>query len=339
MINEFTKWPKIGAFKDTAYNLKSERTEEWLEPALSGQVLQFRPKVKLHGTNCAVRVFDGGVSITAQSRGRDLTIYSDNYGFCQWVESSRDYWSQVGQNEDLIVYGEWCGKGIQQSTACSQTQGKWMAVFAIATSEELIVCPDKISKILGKNGECTHIILPDLFNIPWAGEPICLNVTDVQSFVDQINEHTDSVCKEDPFMKDIFDQTGYGEGLVYYPYNISYKGTWKPLTDLAFKSKGELFKEVKGQKAAKASYVQIDYSGVEELAAAYVTDERCQKALKEVEFSGPKEIGLFIRYMQKDIEEEAKTEIISQKMDPKNLMKCVATLSRKWLVFTGNLTK
>ena len=48
--------------------------------------VQYRAKVKLHGTNAGVQVLPG--LIQAQSRSRLLTTKDDNQGFARWVAAN-----------------------------------------------------------------------------------------------------------------------------------------------------------------------------------------------------------------------------------------------------------
>ena len=71
-----TKWTKIGAFHNVRKTaIKIAKINETRPP-----VIKYRPKIKLHGTNAGIRIESSG-AVTAQSRTRDLTPFSDNYKF------------------------------------------------------------------------------------------------------------------------------------------------------------------------------------------------------------------------------------------------------------------
>src|SRR5512139_2438356 len=69
--------------------------------------VEYRAKVKLHGTNCAVQLTASGP--VAQSRNLILTPEADHKGFAQWVASRGAFWSTIARG--LVVFGEWCGPG------------------------------------------------------------------------------------------------------------------------------------------------------------------------------------------------------------------------------------
>src|SRR5271166_4588007 len=79
-------------------------------------VVQYRAKVKLHGTNGAVQVHNDG-SLTVQSRTTELVPGKDNDGFAKWVYDNQKAWKNAEPN--MIYFGEWCGPGVQQGVAVS----------------------------------------------------------------------------------------------------------------------------------------------------------------------------------------------------------------------------
>lgn len=75
MITGFQKFPHLETWKGGSFP--------------SGTV--WRPKVKLHGTNAAVR-FEPNGTIVPQSQNRDLTVDADNNGFAACVRRHDVYW-------------------------------------------------------------------------------------------------------------------------------------------------------------------------------------------------------------------------------------------------------
>src|SRR5262245_14723988 len=68
-------------------------------------VVEYRAKVKLHGTNCAVQITPHG--IVPQSRSQLLSVDADHKGFAKWVDATSEYWRALPSG--LVVFGEWCG--------------------------------------------------------------------------------------------------------------------------------------------------------------------------------------------------------------------------------------
>ena len=90
-------------------------------------VVEYRAKVKLHGTNCAVQVSPGAV--VAQSRTQLLSPEADYKGFAAWVHRHRAYFQTLAR--DIVVFGEWCGPGVEKGMAISAAKTKLFAVFAV----------------------------------------------------------------------------------------------------------------------------------------------------------------------------------------------------------------
>lgn len=67
---------------------------------------------KIDGTNAAISVTEEG-EVYAQSRTRLITPDNDNFGFANWVYSTRDVWPDLlGPG---LHFGEWWGRGIQRT--------------------------------------------------------------------------------------------------------------------------------------------------------------------------------------------------------------------------------
>ena len=98
-------------------------------------VVRYRAKVKLHGSNCAVLV--GEHDIATQSRTTMLTPRSDYKGFSAWVHEHAAYFR--GLRPGLVVFGEWCGPGVEPGMAVSQAPRKLFAVFAIRDGARIIM--------------------------------------------------------------------------------------------------------------------------------------------------------------------------------------------------------
>lgn len=124
----FVPWPSIEQMYQVAKAAKKYRT---------AQRLVCRCKMKLHGTNSAVRVLPNG-TLFPQSRKRTLTLEKDNARFAAWVfENAGFFRSLASQDGEVIVFGEWCGKGIQKGDAICSVKDKQFAVFAIQYGSHL----------------------------------------------------------------------------------------------------------------------------------------------------------------------------------------------------------
>jgi len=276
----------------------------------------YRAKVKLHGTNAAIRRDSDG-TITCQSRSRDITIERDNAGFAAHVHKCRDAVSAAVPN-DCIVFGEWCGPGVQKGTAINLIADKIFAVFAVFTPERKLYDPSEIREFLGE--------LPEwLYVLPWYGEPITINFTTTEASRSTLESYLTEVEKCDPWVKSIFGVEGIGEGLVLYPQDKSF-------SSYSFKIKGEEHKVKKTKQ--KIEIGAEDLTGIREFVDAFVTPARLEQCISElgIEKGDPKNIGMVLKWMSTDIIKEAKDEIADSGFEWKKLAKFVTTKARTMYV-------
>src|SRR5690606_34305460 len=107
---------------------------------------------KLDGTNAAVQIFPDG-TLVCQSREEIITPQKDNAGFARWVEENKDYFLSIKVEEPIIVFGKWCGQGIQKRCSISQIDKKSFAVFAIQYDQELDINPHTIRAVLPEHNQ------------------------------------------------------------------------------------------------------------------------------------------------------------------------------------------
>ena len=132
MIKPLFKFPSIGQFRNTVYDVNYHSSD---------RVIQFERTVKIHGSNASIVIpLWGDTAIYAHSRNNIITPEKDNAGFARWVEDNREvltnllgeHVSDILGNWDnethVVVYGEWCGQGIQKNVAVNQLP-KMFVVF------------------------------------------------------------------------------------------------------------------------------------------------------------------------------------------------------------------
>lgn len=265
----FIKWPDIESLHNV---VRGMRKYEGANPDFKFPVVTYRGKVKLDGTNAAVRITrpgsDGFAKITAQSRTQDISISNDNCGFARFVEERRDMFIAAVKDlfEDfpplleVIIYGEWAGKGIQKGTSVSTVDGKYFCVFAV-------------QEVCGQNFDNTrnflHTELDDFpgalsYDLPviggvrylgWEGPTFVVDFgseTSLRNFSEKVEAEVLRIEGCDPWVKTLFGVEGVGEGLVYYPtqafirdVDLDGMGVTVDLEDreeierLMFKAKGE----------------------------------------------------------------------------------------------------
>lgn len=288
---EFVKWPSIEVFKFVVHNSASQGT------------VNYRGKVKLHGTNAAFTFTPTGP--VAQSRTQLITPEQDNAGFAAWVAGA----GFTGP-EGVTVFGEWCGPDVQRGVAVSKLDRKIFAVFAVKVGDNFLTDPNDLRAYAP--------VHPDVFVLPWYGDEFEINFFSVpQSIVAHMNGQVAAVEAADPWAKEVFGVDGTGEGLVYYPTSDIGRGLTLSVLDdspdylgrRVFKAKGEAHR-VNGHKEAVAISTAL-LEGVPEFVAFAVTVARLKQALSEVCPGGAfiQKTGEFLKWVQGDIKKECAEEM------------------------------
>ena len=289
-------------------------------------VVEYRAKVKLHGTNCAVQITGSGV--IAQSRTALLSPDADYKGFAVWVAAQRDYFARLPSG--LVVFGEWCGPGIEKGMAISQARTKLFAVFAVRRDDGIIIHePEQIRALLpaANAPEQLHVL-------PWEGEPITITFgdrTDLERAASVLNTRVAEVEREDPWVKRALGISGLGEGLVFYPVSVDGAApATERLEQLMFKAKGE-----KHRTAGTKTAVQVDPSvvaSVAEFVALMVTDARLRQGLTEAcgGARDPKITRQFLEWVATDVRKESSAELAASGLSWSDVDKAVQARAREW---------
>lgn len=313
-------------------------------PQYAAKPVQYKGKIKLHGTNAGVRVVNG--EVIAQSRNEFLGNNGDNHGFGRWVEKNKEFFLNIAKRvnlDDFIIFGEWAGLGIQKKTALNMLDKKFFAVFLISTGQtsyventtgethyaidNLIIEPKEIEDFIGAERP------DDVYILPWTHEcePIdFMKIDTIEKMVGEINSLIEQVEKVDPWVKETFGVEGIGEGIVYYPVGATDYWTFRSLT---FKAKGEKHKVNRTDKQA----VQIDptvYAQVVDFVTAFATEARFEQAISEVckDYPELEEMGKFLKWVNKDIEKESVAEREASNLDWKMISKFTTNAARLWYI-------
>ena len=294
--------------------------------------ITYRAKIKLDGTNGGVQLLPSG-EVLAQSRSRLLSPSDDNMGFGAWVEANRSYFESVQTDgEHLIIFGEWCGQGIQKRTSISKVPRRIFAVFAIQRLHErlatswLEVEPVRIRALLPEH--------PDVFVLPWAGQPVTMDYGDRASLersASTINKLVDEVEACDPWVAETFGVEGLGEGVVLYPEPPADEPVVRETyTGLMFKAKGDKHQVVKQKKPA-----QIDpevAANVGHFVELFVTPQRLEQGVTEAcagAYEMPR-MGLFLKWIGQDVKKESSVELEASGLVWKDVGKQVTSAARRW---------
>lgn len=326
MSGGFTKFTSIESFAHVF------RGQEFYD---TKAVVNYGAKIKLHGTNAAVRITPDR-EVVAQSRSRDITPENDNAGFAKWVHDKAAEWATCkavsGMRTDVIFFGEWAGKGIQKTDAVTKLDQKYFFVFAIQIGDQMITTPADIEERIPD--------LDDVVVLPWDmvfETEVNYNDPDAcQTFADLLNEKVAEVGERDPFIYGIFGVDGPGEGWVVSP--ICNPGE-DPLEGnlavywynvLAFKVKTDAHMVQKTKKAASKD-IEVP-EGVPEFVEMFVTPARCEQGVTEA-CNGeamPENTGYFLKWIGQDVKKESVQELADAGLGWKDVSRHVTQAARQW---------
>jgi hypothetical protein len=334
----FLAWPEIESFHNIRKFVRVD-PEEWFraKEQLSGtSTVQYKCKVKLHGTNAAVQVHQDG-TVLVQSRTNLITPENDNAGFARWAMTNKDKWNFVcdvgiphGSDVycDWIIYGEWCGPGIQKGVAISEIPKKIFAVFAARPmngSDQLVVEPEALELLVGG--------ISDVYVLPWYDRTIDINWKqsdeELTKSTEEISKWVLSVEASDPWVKATFGVKGTGEGLVFYPTSTPHQG-WENFNYLVFKAKGEAHKNIK--TAAPAQVNAEAAASIEAFAELTLTQARLEQGATAVGGYDLKQTGKFVSWITADVQKECQDELEASKLDWKTVQRPLTDRARNWFI-------
>lgn len=355
---KFMAWPEIEGFHNIRKYVRVDPAE-WFrarEQMNGSSVVHYKAKVKLHGTNAAVRIDSNG-EVTAQSRTNIITPENDNAGFARWVKANEAEWKKCAAvpslwDEDpvnkprsylnMVFFGEWIGPGIQKGVAVSEIPKKCFAVFAMKvlgkTDEEeqmFEVDPNRISMYLGKSGHKffpqIDINLPDVYILPWYEKSIDIDWRQsdegLTKSTAEINEWVLSVEQNDPWVEATFGVKGTGEGLVFYPTSKEHRD-FETFSNLVFKAKGEKHKNIAHAKPAQVNPESA--ASIDAFVTLVLTEARLDQGATAVGGKDMKLTGKFVAWCLADVEKETQDELEASKLTFKEVSKALSDRARAW---------
>lgn len=316
----FQPFPSIEGFHNVV-----KTTEVY--PQVAAGPVPYRGKVKLHGTNAAVRISDG--ALHAQSRTQLIEVGNDNSGFAAWLATRAAWFTTLRVDPDTTVFGEWCGPGIMHGTAINRIPTKIFAVFAVMVGggdeAVMITAPDEIERLLGERPADVHVL-------PWHGETFVVDYADrasLQRIADALNLAVAAVEPCDPWVKATFGLEGLGEGIVYVP-DAGKRVARKRYSDLAFKAKGEKHKVVKTKQA-----VEVDpqvAATVDEFVTLFATEPRFEQGVAALGLGAfdMKRMGEYLKWVAEDVLKESADELEASGLEWAQVAKPLQTAARTW---------
>ena len=306
----FKKFTSIDKFADSWLHMQKQEI---------GQ-LKFRSKIKLHGTNAGVRIKDGEVFY--QKRTGDVTPLADNAGFASFA-----YTVDWKTNQDIIIYGEWAGPGVQKSDAICMIPQKMFFVFGVLVEDHMITEPALIRE---------HIPYHErIMILPWFDEPTTIDSLDVSTAKNlsaRLDADVKAIGDEDPFVKEHFNVSGAGEGLVVSPYFEEGAVPLWMFNTFTFKVKSEAHLVQKTKSPNSSIYIEIPGS-VKDFCDQFVTDNRCEQMIND-HLAGSyamQGMGTFLKELNADILKESKNEFAELGVDWKMVAKEINKRAVAWM--------
>lgn len=346
------KFPSIEQYKNVIravsmraeYAGRDENGEPIYNKGAPKPKLTFRGTVKLHGTNAGIVHDINGAGITYQSRERELSLTQDNAGFMLYMSQYEadimklfdDIYNRLGftgfdENcPSLVLFGEWCGSGIQKGVAISELP-KMFVIFGIKALtynwEKELVKSEWLDLWSFRDVEAPDIRIFNIMNFPiWYQEIDFERPEIAQNEMIKITEAVEAEC---PVGK-AFGVSGIGEGVVWQPVEEGWRSS-----DYWFKVKGEKHSVTKVKTIAPIDVEKLENQRA--FIASVVTEARLEQGLhnlvhEQLKPFEMKSLGDFIRWVYNDVIKEEMDTIVANQYDPKKLGSPIADVARKWYI-------
>ena len=306
---EHYSYSKIPAFRQVVREVKesiqgryNEETKTWSkDESIPLPTITFTGTVKAHGTNSGIVVSD--TEYYALSRNSVITVGNDNYGFAAFAEQNevKHFCEAIRRilglsGQKIVIYGEWCGKGIQKNVAISGLSRMWI-IFAVK-----VVLEDSTrwADISDLTVDLAVLPIYTVNNFPTYSFDIDFNEPEFS--VNSITEVVEQIEKSCPIGAH-FNVAGIGEGLVL-------AGTLPDGTSLRFKVKGQKHSATKVKTLAPVDTERLN--SIKDFVEYSVTTSRLEQGAQAtllvsetVEFDR-KNLGKFIKWVSSDILAEEK---------------------------------
>lgn len=323
---EHIKFPKIESFRNLLYEVRSRVAYEnhiTLSPdaVLNLPTLTLVGTVKLHGTNAAVCYDPKTDELWFQSRSNILGDNATNMGFPSEEIRNVPWRAVFGKipnpnQEPMAIFGEWCGKGIQQTVAISKLE-KFFMIFEIKVGDEFLFRVNSVGSFPESR----------VFNIEdYPGFLCSIDLNDPEKAAGILAEMTDAVEARCP-VGAAFGVEGVGEGIVWQVITPGWEDPryW-------FKTKGPKHQVTETKEKVPVSPEMV--ASIQEFVQMTVTENRCRQGLQVLTEQGKpldrSSTGDFIRWIQDDINQEEGDAIAANQLDQKLVNNAVATAAREW---------
>lgn len=291
--------------------------------------------VKLHGTNASVYRDPETGNLVVQSRTKIITPEDDNAGFAKFVQAREHVFlnmlSDMGEMypESLpVIYGEWCGRGIQKGTAINDCDPMFVifAVRFIATPETADGEPCNYWAQLQEFADL-HDHEDNIYNVTeFKTYTARLDFNNLEECRKQLEAITLDVEKQCPIAEQ-FGKKGIGEGVVWRFTDIDHNSS-----DFWFKIKGDKHKVASTKQ--KVEIAPEKAASINEFIGMVVTESRLEQGMSHLSEHGHehsrKSTGQFLKWVVNDVLKEETDRLQASGLSKGDVTKAASTKAREW---------
>lgn len=284
-------------------------------------VLKYKGTVKLHGTNACVHFLPNVILPKFQSRNNEITQDNDNAGFVHEMTQKplHELRKQFSDTEDVYIYGEWCGKGIQKGVGISGLPKMFVIFDVIVNGERL----KDFSRINLQDYQIYNINQFDVFYVT-------VDFSKPEAVQNTFVELTNAVEAECPVAA-FFDVKGVGEGIVW-KLDEDFETFKAGDSELTFKVKGEKHSVSKVKTLAAVDTEKV--ATLEAFVQNVVTENRCRQGVSYlVEMQkdvSVKSTGDFVRWVFNDVMKEESDTIADSGLVEREVGASVSKAAKTW---------
>lgn len=282
------------------------------------EIVSFEGTVKMHGTNAGINIQNGEIKF--QSRNNIISPSKDNSGFATFyeprsaelLEFDKEYRikNKISDSVPIVYFGEWVGKGIQNSVGVTKLPDKKFILFSIWV-DGVYNDPD-IDNVPDLN--IYSILMVPKYHLD-------IDLANPQEAYNKAMEFTLEVENCCPVAK-YFGIEGTGEGIVWR--NKKY--------DVWFKTKGEKHSV---SRSSKNPIVPEKLESILKFVHNVVTENRLNQGIQEVfmdEEPTIKRTGEFVKWVVQDVLKEEADTIEVSNFNDREAAKYVGSVASKWFV-------
>lgn len=317
----FKAYHKIRQFKDIVRDIQFKANFQGLDN--EGQpiyketekpVLTFTATTKLHGTNAGI-CYTPGKGVVAQKRSSLIPVdsLSAHFGFNQFVQVEKKqyfetlleqlYSEHCYEGEQITLYGEWAGNGIQKSVGISELP-KGFYIF------DCKVYNPETEKSTWINVSDIHLNDPKVFNIydfpTWT---LDIDFNKAAMSQNKLVEITEEIERECPVSKKLGITEGVGEGAVWTCF---YKGD-----KYIFKVKGEKHSVSKVKKLASVNPEVV--KSIHDFIEYACTPNRINQGIQEVDAKEKRDMPALLKWVANDIISEETDTLVANNLEWKQV--------------------